>query len=382
MNPHDWDQFLKRWTEEWLIAHPDLAGELTAGWPGYPPASTEQIATLEQRLGRPLPPSYRDFLQASNGWRFTIPFVDELRGANDVGWLCDLDPSMAEIYDDSDIFEEEAAILHRAVLISLEADAGIIVLDPDDVNADGEWAVHELFSWSGEPTERHKSFYEWMYDSFASFHTLDRPSCRTQREWDDRIEQARLASLAGQVDAPLHTLEQAHRFGRDRAGILYFQLRVMLGIGDREASQWIEHPLTDTVNKNSTWELDEPLLATEFLPVLFDQHSRINPHLTQSCLAGFYERGIEPVKRLIIDHRDRRKEPGFQLSYGNPEFDAAVRAIDFAGPDAWPLLHDALPLWRPVSDDHLAPICLMADPRIAPLITPERGREILSTPRG
>ncbi|GAA0439800.1 hypothetical protein Acor_13520 [Acrocarpospora corrugata] len=50
--------------------------------------------------------------------------------------------------------------------------------------------------------------------------------------------------------------------------------------------------------------------------------------------------------------------------------------------DAWPFLRDALSTWRPMSDDHLAPITLLADPRTARLITPERGREILSMRRG
>ncbi|KAB8183281.1 hypothetical protein FH608_049455 [Nonomuraea phyllanthi] len=380
MDHQMWEQFLRRWSEEWLAANPDMREQVADGWPGLPPASAEQIAALERRLGRALPPSYRSFLQVTNGWRHTIPFVDELRGADDVGRLRDLDPFMAELYDDIDVFTEEAAVLRRSVLISLEADAGIIVLDPEDVNARGEWAVHELFSWSGEATERHESFYEWMYDSFASFHHLDRPRCETQREWDLKIEEARLASLSGQVDGPLEVLEQAERFGRERATVLLFQLRTMLGDGD--PGRLIDHPLADTVNKVQTWELDESLLAAEILPVLFARHARTDHHLTESALAGLQKRGVEAVKRLIADHRSRMSAPGFQISYGNAEFDAAVRAIDFTEPDAWTRLRDALALWRPASNDHLAPVCLMADPRIAPLITPDRGREILSMPRG
>ncbi|MGW1159432.1 hypothetical protein ACWD48_14635 [Streptomyces sp. NPDC002519] len=33
-------------------------------------------------------------------------------------------------------------------------------------------------------------------------------------------------------------------------------------------------------------------------------------------------------------------------------------------------------------EDHIAPISLFADPVLAQLITPDRGREILATPRG
>lgn len=381
MDRHGWQHFLERWSEEWLVVAPEMRADVANGWAGFPPASAEQIATLEGRLGRALPPSYRSFLQVTNGWRYTIPFVYELRGADDIGRLRDLDPYMAELYNDIDLFAEEAAVLRRSILISLEADAGIIVLDPDDVNAQGEWAVHELFSWSGEATERHESFYEWMYDSFANFHRLDGPPCQTQREWDVKVEEARLATLAGQVDEPLQVFEQATRFGRDRAGVLLFQLRIMLG-GNGDPDRLIDRPLAGSADKTPTWELDEPLLAAEILPILFVQHARTHHCVSESSLTGFYKRGTEPVKRLIADYQSQMKSPDFKISYGNSEFDAAVRAIDLTRPDAWTRLRDALALWRPMSNDHLAPICLMADPRITPLITPDRGREILSMPRG
>ncbi|WP_439678841.1 hypothetical protein [Embleya sp. MST-111070] len=50
--------------------------------------------------------------------------------------------------------------------------------------------------------------------------------------------------------------------------------------------------------------------------------------------------------------------------------------------EAWPRLRAALRLWRPVCEDHIAPISLLADPVLAELITPARGREILAMPRG
>jgi hypothetical protein len=48
---------------------------------------------------------------------------------------------------------------------------------------------------------------------------------------------------------------------------------------------------------------------------------------------------------------------------------------------AWHTLRDALPEWRPLGPDHLAPVGLCADPLLGPLITAERGRELLATPR-
>ncbi|MEU8273149.1 hypothetical protein ACFYOK_31085 [Microbispora bryophytorum] len=74
--------------------------------------------------------------------------------------------------------------------------------------------------------------------------------------------------------------------------------------------------------------------------------------------------------------------PGFRVCFGNPEFDAAAHAALDAGEDAWPRLLDALVHWRPLHEDHIAPIALLADPRAARLITPERGRELLAGSRG
>jgi hypothetical protein len=48
---------------------------------------------------------------------------------------------------------------------------------------------------------------------------------------------------------------------------------------------------------------------------------------------------------------------------------------------AWHVLRDALPLWEAPGPLMVVPLGLLADPVLGPLITPERGREILATPR-
>ncbi|OLT29667.1 hypothetical protein BJF79_40730 [Actinomadura sp. CNU-125] len=50
--------------------------------------------------------------------------------------------------------------------------------------------------------------------------------------------------------------------------------------------------------------------------------------------------------------------------------------------DTWQGILDALHLWRPVSEHHIAPIALLAENRLAETIDPERGRRLLSTRRG
>ncbi|WP_146607224.1 hypothetical protein [Spongiactinospora gelatinilytica] len=105
------------------------------------------------------------------------------------------------------------------------------------------------------------------------------------------------------------------------------------------------------------------------------------PMGTLSMLSFLTDYGPDQVRRLIMDYRARAAEPGFRPRLGPPEFESAARAAVTA-PDPWQALHEALESWRPLNDDHIAPISLLADPQIAPLITPDLGRRILSTPRG
>ncbi|RJL33649.1 SMI1/KNR4 family protein [Bailinhaonella thermotolerans] len=71
-------------------------------WMGAPGASEEEIAALERRLGVSLPPSYRQFLAVSDGWREF--WEDEEPGlllpAAKVGWTRDLDPHLASLSEE------------------------------------------------------------------------------------------------------------------------------------------------------------------------------------------------------------------------------------------------------------------------------------------
>ncbi|MFB8281561.1 hypothetical protein [Nocardia colli] len=76
---------------------------------------------------------------------------------------------------------------------------------------------------------------------------------------------------------------------------------------------------------------------------------------------------------------------GFQLSYGNQAFDAAVRkalAQHHSDPAAlWHALEAAMAHWQPRTPDRIAPVALLADPALAYSLTPERGRALLRQPR-
>ncbi|MEV4177858.1 SMI1/KNR4 family protein [Nonomuraea sp. NPDC049709] len=383
MDRHAWKPFLQRWSEEWRVAHP---GEEPDGdpWLGRPPATEDEVRALEARLGRVLPPSFREFLLVTNGWRNAGKFVWSLWSTEEIGWLADLEPRWADVYAGRDEEETEPAAA-RSLLISLEADAGVVYLDPGDVDERGEWAAYDVFSWTAMGPERHGSFYEKMYDFYAGFHALDRPRCETQRTWDAKVEDARLESLRGAVDRPLAVFAQAARFGGDRASFLHFQMRTLLRQDD-------DDPFRRLLRNGDTrsWTLDEGLFAAQVVPLLFAAHERDRRFGSGSTLQFLRERGPQRVRHLLGRHQALRSEPGFRLCFGNPEFDMAAHAALDAGEDAsggtgedaWSRLRDALVHWRPLHEDQLAPIALLADPRAARLITPERGRELLATRRG
>jgi len=70
-----------------------------------------------------------------------------------------------------------------------------------------------------------------------------------------------------------------------------------------------------------------------------------------------------------------------------PAFQEALdRARDLvraeAPHEAWTVLKAALPSWDPGPTDRIAPVILLADPELGPLMTPDRAGAVLTTPRG
>jgi hypothetical protein len=417
LHRYEWRSFLKRWSEEWIVVHdplrdPPLAdGVLQDQWLGFPPATEDQIAAAERRLGRSLPPSLREFLLVTSGWRDAGDFIHRLAGAEELAWLRETDDDhWIDAYSgwgDPDHGE----VLRRSLRLSLAGDAAVLLLDPEDVDDDGEWAAYWLASWSGTGPQRHRSFYDVMQHLYAAFHALRKPPGRTREEWDARVEQARRAALDGDIEGPLAVLEQAQAFGRDRAALLRFQLRAMLG-------DWYSVRLAHLVlSPDRSALLADPIFAGELLPLLFVE-DRLTHRLGHLTLDRLTKVAPAPIQRLIADHAQRLATPDFRLSFGTPQFDAAVHEVlerltaqpAFSDPDAfrppsgavavssdqtsgqrerqrlideaWPRLLEAMTLWRPLSETHIAPVVLFADPILAQMITPERGRAILSVPRG
>jgi hypothetical protein len=362
------------------------------GWLGYAPAAPDAIAAAETRLGVRLPPSYRDFLLTTDGWRDAGVFVSQMRDTSSVGWLADIESFWAEGWDefyapDDDEDDPEARNpFSRGLMISLEADAGVLFLDPEDVDGAGEWAAYSHFSWRAEPPTRFPSFTALMEHLYAEFHRMRHPEGETRDTWDTRVEQARIDALAGQVDAPSAVLAQAQEFGRNRAALLRAQILFFLG-EEYAAQRLLRHLLFPGFRPENL--LTDPLFTEELLPLLFIEHARsatpAHSSILQTALIGQRPETRE-LEVVIAEYQGRLQQPDHRLNFGNPEFDFLIRAAvaqHRGEPEVlWQAVVSALPQWRPRSADHIAPVVLLADRVIADAITPARGRELLSQPRG
>lgn len=385
----DWKPWLTRWSAEWIsTAEPGTldSAVLRERWLGFAPATEDEVAAAEARLGVRLPPSYREFLLTTNGWRDAGCFVFRMRDTSTLGWLRDHEAYWAdweELAPDDNPDPGNGNRFTRGLLLSLEADAGILFLDPGDVDEAGEWAAYSLFSWRAEPPARFASFTELMEDLYAEFHQMRRPEGETRDSWDLQVEQARLAALGGDIDGAAETLGRAEDFGRVRATVLRLQIVVFLG-RQYEAGQLLSRLLHPSFLPDGF--LTDALFTEEFLPYLFDEHARNAMPSHRSVLERAMIGEREEIMGTLARHEPRFQVPGQGFSYGNPEFDEPIRqarAVHAGDADAlWAAIRDAIPHWRPRTADHIAPVALLADPVLAAALTPERGRELLTIPRG
>ncbi|WP_405610082.1 SMI1/KNR4 family protein [Streptomyces sp. NBC_01508] len=389
----DWRPFLLRWSGEWSDWSDSRSDDETRSegdeaarqgrWLGFPPASEERIVAMEKRLGRQMPPSYRQFLKVSDGWQHAGGFVWLLAGTTDARWH-DNESGLADMFEedlDEDAGPDErrdAEIWRRGLQLEVESDATYVLMDPEDVDEDGEWAVYTWAGWRAAPPERYANFAEFMRDMHREFHSLRAHRTEgepefandTTRELDALVEKARLMALRGEWERAGRTLDEAKEYGRPRAVGLGDQIRRLLG---QTYMVYFEDVVTD------------PRYAPELLPSLVAEHAA-HSYRDDSTLM-FHLRGAgDDVVSSAYATLERVRDGTYRYTAAGPFGEAVERARELARwgdtDGAWRTLMDALPLWQPLGPDHLAPMGWVADPLLGPLLTPDRGRELLSTPRG
>jgi hypothetical protein len=165
--------------EEWMDALKRYAA--ATGLEQFSPnagASEEQIAVAEERFKIRLPPSYRTFLSASNGWKFASEMTPVIRPVEKIRWFRKEHKDWYEAYQmsveplsvmEKDYFDYpnqdcaafEIKHLSKALCISEIGDDAVVLLNPMVIWPDGEWEAW-FFSNSSPGATRYRSFARWM----------------------------------------------------------------------------------------------------------------------------------------------------------------------------------------------------------------------------
>lgn len=178
----DWRVFLQEISAKALAETDQLAiqesisgRQRKTGWLGEPPATETQIAAAEARLGVRLPPSYRAFLETSNGFGPIATSVFRMRPAEEIDWFRTAEPETVAIWlkagDEIGEREDDAAYrqygnhqgpmrkryLKTALMVS-DYQEGVVLLIPDVVTSAGEWEAWLLV----DDAWRFPSFRELM----------------------------------------------------------------------------------------------------------------------------------------------------------------------------------------------------------------------------
>ena len=182
---HDWKRLLTAWNklvfscelEDFI--EPDVADKR---WLGNTPATDAEIAVLESRLGLTLPPSYRAFLQFSNGWNGTeeTPEVPILLPTNEVDRFSKLSPDALESWQigivnrispedyrtmasmPDQLFPME--FLENSIQIAEPVDNVYVLLIPDMIR-EQEFEVWSIAAWFNGPLP-YPSFWQFMQKEY------------------------------------------------------------------------------------------------------------------------------------------------------------------------------------------------------------------------
>jgi hypothetical protein len=178
----EWKTFLATWTREIAALETNNPNTRRPIDPmsglGFPGATDAQIDAAEARLGVKLPPSYSEFLKATNGLLQAYSYVASYGGdfwpVTEIDWFrvrnsewieayAGVDEALAETGGGS--FTDE---LRATLEISHDGDSAVYLLNPRVVGADGEWEAWVFATWSPE-VDRFPSFAAMMQSHYREF---------------------------------------------------------------------------------------------------------------------------------------------------------------------------------------------------------------------
>mgnify|MGYP000072157809 CR=1 FL=1 len=191
----EFSELLKKWNADLLkddgIEEAVSPEHLKAKWLGRSPASLDEIAAGENRLGVDLPQSYREFLLMANGWVYPgndMDFPGQLRSIDAVAWFKDEDSEWIGAWEETNgqcvsdeeyfVYGEEqdtvtlrSEYLRYCLKISESSEGGVYLLNPKVVSKTGEW---EAWHFSDElpGATRCRSFRELVKQQRALFRQM------------------------------------------------------------------------------------------------------------------------------------------------------------------------------------------------------------------
>jgi hypothetical protein len=137
MNPSARIADLVSQLDEALRTYDRLAFDEVVKHPRGKPCTDKQLARIEKRLGQPLPPSYRAFLELHNGWG-EFSGESKLLSVEDHGkeWVQERLDDIGELCDEEGV---ENPFENGAVPVLLGEDTrSVLYVDPRTVRPDGE----------------------------------------------------------------------------------------------------------------------------------------------------------------------------------------------------------------------------------------------------
>ncbi|MBO0879098.1 MAG: SMI1/KNR4 family protein [Mycobacterium sp.] len=173
-----WREYLRRYSAE-VLASNELRDAVDEGradwltesrraeqWLGFDPATEQEVAAAERRLGVRLPDTYRNFLLTSNGWNWIglAGYPVDLRPVDQIGWFAELEGPLLEAWSGEGMehFADELTRLSRCLLIS--HDKGGVgchwLLHVDGAGPDREAIALEWFPGDGSDPFPHDNFAE------------------------------------------------------------------------------------------------------------------------------------------------------------------------------------------------------------------------------
>ena len=181
----DWQALLMTWSAKVLAVTDTMPTAGPINGLGQEGATEHQLAAAETRLGCILPPSYREFLKATNGLLQPPNGGGACGGdfwsVDELDWFAKRNAAWVRTYDGFDTPDElyfvygdlqntvhfRSAYLKGALELTHRGDSSVYLLNPFVTNDQGEWEAWHFANWY-PGAARYRSFAEMMLEHYKA----------------------------------------------------------------------------------------------------------------------------------------------------------------------------------------------------------------------